>query len=370
MLPVSLKAVGYRCYHAGVWSAGGSARDSGFDRSCTVRGKEVVLSDDEAPGNAAEHKPEDAIAEGLCGFLKGHAQQTAAKPFFALVNLGDGMEGTQDDRRRERYAGRFDGGREALEKSRIERLWEMGMLLNTEFSPLLPAVEQGGAVQGRGVQHADFQRRMETQSARVEWMDQQLGRVLEQIKTMGAWDQTLVLVLSERSHHASSVPLHTPLRESGCGLHEAGIATPMIVHWPAGFRARGEAREHFVHAVDVAPTLLKVANVTWPKKTGEIAVPTADGVDILPVLRENKAPAARPLWWSCAGSRAYRLGDWKWISPKGKPVELYYLKQDRSELRDLADANFERVKEMELQWTRMADRFLGDWKDKSSAQGQ
>jgi arylsulfatase len=80
-------------------------------------------------------------------------------------------------------------------------------------------------------------------------------------------------------------------------------------------------------------------------------------VDLSGVLKENKALASRALWWSHEDHRAFRLGDWKWVATKGQPGELYYLKADRAETRDLALANMERLVEMEAQWSKMAARF-------------
>ena len=155
----------------------------------------------------------------------------------------------------------------------------------------------------------------------------------------------------------------SPLRHSEQGMHEGALAAPLLVHWPAGRKARGEWREQPVHVVDWAPTFLKMAGVAWPK-TGEneVAVPASDGGDLTPVLRENKSLPPRAFWWSQNGSRAFRLGDWKWVASKDRPVELYYLRADRSEFLDLAQANRERLLEMEVQWKRMEARFERDWK--------
>jgi arylsulfatase len=240
----------------------------------------------------------------------------------------------------------------------------MGLLLNAESAESSVAAAAGAAGNGLsrpGGSLLQFQRGMEAQAARVEWMDGEVGRILELLKGLGVWDRTVVWFAGEpspelpmpRQGAEEGGPLHAPLRESACGLHEAGIATPMIVHWPSGLRARGETREQAVHVVDVAPTVLKVAGWTDARKAGW----AMDGVDLSPVLRENKAVPPRPLWWERAGARAYRLGDWKWIAPVQKPVELYYLREDRSEMRDVAEVNFERIKEMEVQWKRMAERF-------------
>jgi arylsulfatase len=330
-LPESLQSAGYRCYHSGAWALGPVPRELGYERAFTVHPGGVQRLDDQlVAGTPAENgvRAEEPVADRMCEFLQTHAQQSAGKPFFAWVAFDGGGGVPQDEvPREEKPAGRFNAGRESVSKARLERLWEMGMLLNAELSTVSASVPASDLLQRGEAAPSEFQKKMEAHAARVERVDAQLGRILEQIKAMGAWDQTAVFVLSAPAEGA--VPLHAPLRESACGLHEAGIATPLIVHWPAGIRARGDTREQFVHAVDLTPTCFKIAGLLW--------------------------------WWGLAGSRAFRLGDWKWVAPRDRPVELYYLKEDRSEMRDLAEANFERVKEMEAQWTRMAARFRADW---------
>jgi hypothetical protein len=83
-------------------------------------------------------------------------------------------------------------------------------------------------------------------------------------------------------------------------------------------------------------------------------------VDASAALIENKALNQRALWWQIGDALAFRLGDWKWLESSDKTQELFYLKADRSETRDLASANHDRIKEMELQWRKMQARFKKD----------
>lgn len=358
MLPEKLKASGYRCYQAGDWPLWDTPAEAGFE------GRDAVS------GGSADSKTEPArqALDPVSELLRAHAQNAPKAPFFVFATLNGLPEHAADPLEDGPRSGRFDAGREVVCRQRLERLWSFGMLANAELSGVAPQISGSDLLQRQGVQPSEFQVRMEEQAQRVERLDRQIGRILDEIKAMGAWNHTAVFFLSESSSLVSAgpgdaglrVPVHTPLRESACGLHEAALATPLIVHWPAGIRARGDVREHFVHAVDLAPTLLKVAGAVPQKKSAEPGVPALDGVDLTVLLSDNKAPGPRPLWWEWKGGRAFRLGDWKWISPKDKPVELYYLREDRSEMRDLADVNFERVKEMEVQWTRMAGRFRQD----------
>jgi arylsulfatase len=199
-------------------------------------------------------------------------------------------------------------------------------------------------------------------------MDEAVGRVLEQVKRMGAWNQTIVLFASssgvtthgEADRAQTASVANTPFRFWGETVFEGGIASPLIAHWPAGVKSKDRLREQVVHAIDLAPTILRLTGALWPKKTGDAEVPAADGVDASAALIENKALNQRALWWQIGDALAFRLGDWKWLESSDKTQELFYLKADRSETRDLASANHDRIKEMELQWRKMQARFKKD----------
>src|SRR5690606_14429569 len=117
-------------------------------------------------------------------------------------------------------------------------------------------------------------------------MDREIGRVLEQLREMGAFENTLVLFLSDNGASAEimvrddghdpqaapgsaatylclgpgwSTTANTPFRRHKTWVHEGGIATPLIAHWPQGIDARGALRRSPGHVIDVVPTILEVA---------------------------------------------------------------------------------------------------------------
>jgi arylsulfatase len=390
LLPALLKSSGYGTYHSGKWHVDGSPLDGGFDHSYAVLDqdryfapKNHQLDHERLPQPEGGYYATTAIADHAIDFLKGHAQRTPKAPFFAYVAFTAPhfpLQAPEEDI--QRYKGRFAEGSDVLREARLKRLWDQGVLHNAELSAPTPPAK--GWTELTPSEKADFCTRMEVHAAMIDRMDQEIGRILAQIKEMGAAENTVVLFLSDNGASAESLVrgdgnssdampgsagsylclegqganlANTPLRYSKKFVHEGGITTPLIVRWPSGLKARGELREQPVHAVDIVPTLLKIANVQWPKMIGETAVPAADGLDLSAVLKENKAVPNRALWWSHENHCALRLGDWKWIATPGQPGELYYLKADRAETRDLAAANFERLQEMEAQWTKMANKF-------------
>ena len=143
---------------------------------------------------------------------------------------------------------------------------------------------------------------------------------------------------------------------------EGGISTPFIVHWPAGLGPdRAGAIEHRpAHLIDVMPTFLAAAGALYPQERGGEAIQPAEGVDLLPVLRGADAGARGPLFFEHHGNLAMREGRWKIVSAyrKEAPVrwQLYDMWADRTELRDLAAEQPERVARMASSWQRWADR--------------
>lgn len=374
ILPAFLKNSGYSCYHAGVWDFAMDPCTVGFDRSlASIAAREsdgaaVLMRDGKRLSmDAVKAESFENITSGLIDFLQEHSTQNGSLPFFAYVALESvDVEGALNAVEIEVDVSGFHVGTDVLRKERLERLWEGGLAANAELStPSVPAV---GWTALPDESQRRVQRAMALRTAAIARMDQAVGRVLEQVKRMGAWNQTIVLFASssgvtthgeaDRAQIASVA--NTPFRFWGETVFEGGIASPLIAHWPAGVKSKDRLREQVVHAIDLAPTILRLTGALWPKKTGDAEVPAADGVDASAALIENKALNQRALWWQIGDALAFRLGDWKWLESSDKTQELFYLKADRSETRDLASANHDRIKEMELQWRKMQARFKKD----------
>jgi arylsulfatase A-like enzyme len=200
---------------------------------------------------------------------------------------------------------------------------------------------------------------------------------------MGAADNTLVFFLSDNGASAEimvrgdghdphaecgtgatflsigpgwSSLCNTPFRRHKTWVHEGGICTPLIVHWPKGVAARGELRHTPGHVIDLVPTILDAAGGRVPDRWDGRPVPAAPGKSLVPAFARDGAVPRDSLWWLHEGNRAVRVGDWKLVAAgKDSPWELYDLKADRCETKDLARDKPEKVRELAAVWTRQFD---------------
>ena len=146
---------------------------------------------------------------------------------------------------------------------------------------------------------------------------------------------------------------NTPFRRHKTWVHEGGICTPFIVHWPAGMTAKGELRHTPAHVIDVVPTVLAAAGGSVPREWKGQPVPPVPGKSLVPALAKDVVIERNHLWWLHENNRALRQGHWK-IVAAGKDAlwELYDLSQDRCETNNLAKAMPEKVRELDAIWKR------------------
>jgi arylsulfatase len=131
---------------------------------------------------------------------------------------------------------------------------------------------------------------------------------------------------------------NTPLRLYKHCLHEGGISTPLIVHWPVAIPegVRGGISHSVGHLIDVTPTVLDAAGTTYPGPDQDRESLPLEGESLLPLIRgELSWGRARPVFWEHEGNRAVRsAGDGRWKLERRflGAWELYDTDADRTEL--------------------------------------
>lgn len=412
LLPDFLKPAGYRSYHSGKWHIDGKVLDAGFDRSYDTRNQGNFFS---AKGNMLDDQPV-AVPEDESGFysttatadhaiecLKDHAKNHAGKPFFHYVPFiapHFPLHALPEDI--EKYRDKYLAGWEAMREARFKRQKEMGMTktaLSALERDLGPPYAFPDAIEKLGPgevtrplpwsELTEEQRRfqatkMAIHAAMVDRMDQEIGRIIGQIKAMGQFENTVIFFASDNGASAEimvrngghdpkappgseatylclgpgfSSACNTPHRRHKTWVHEGGTSTPLIVHWPAGIKAKGELRSSPGHVVDIVPTVLELAGIEKPKEWKGEPIPEAPGKSLVPALKEDVAISRESIWWLHEGHRAVRVGDLKLVAAEGDPWELYDLKTDRAEQNNLAAKMPEKVKELEKVWQAQTDEF-------------
>lgn len=413
-----LRPAGYRTYHSGKWHIDGEPTKNGFDRS---------ESNSRGPGFFESIKKKDrdpkfylttATAEYAINCLKDHATSYSSRPFFQFVAFRAPhfpLHALPEDI--ERYRGRYDLGWDALREQRHKRQRELGIHV-AELSPLEPEVgppysfPDQIAVLGPGeinrpvpwdelsAEQQQFQStKMSIHAAMIDRMDREIGRILDQLRRMNAFDNTLICFLSDNGasaeimvrgdgHKPTAAPgsaetylclgpgfssaANTPFRRHKTWVHEGGISTPFIVHWTDGIKARNKLCRSVGHVVDIAPTILDLAGV----KTDADGVPPMSGKSLKPVFENHSVSVRDEIWFYHEGNRALRQGDWKIIhSNASRPFpwrrssaagalnnnvewSLYNLKTDRAEQYDLSKNHSDKVEAMAARWEKLRKQFL------------
>ncbi len=365
------------------------------------------------PENDAEYQPKngfyytDAISDNAVRYIKENDKD---KPFFLYVAYTAAhwpLHARETDIAK--YKGKYDGGYDAIRQARFKRMQEIGMI--GAESKLSPTVGNWETLENKDV----ALRNMETYAAMVTSMDEGIGRIVKQLKDQDILDNTLILFMQdnggcqedflvnrrddgERAAAPSAgamskdelqfdmVPKksrdgfpmrlgpkvmpgpadtynmyginwanvsNTPFRLYKHFVHEGGSSSPLIVHWPAAVKAKGEWRKTPGHLIDVMATCMDVSGADYPKTHNGNEIKPMEGKSLVPVFN-GKTIDRDALYWEHEKNCAIRVGKWKLVGsgvltddgPDISKWELYNMDEDRSELNNLAKSNPEMVQKL------------------------
>lgn len=129
---------------------------------------------------------------------------------------------------------------------------------------------------------------------------------------------------------------NTPFRRYKHWVHEGGIATPLIAHWPKVIKQHGKLSHQPGHLIDIMATCRDIAGAAYPKKHKGSDITPLEGLSLLPILSGDKLNTDRAIFWEHEGNRAVRKGKWKLVATRKGNWELYDIEADRTETNDLA----------------------------------
>jgi arylsulfatase A-like enzyme len=346
----------------------------------------------------------DAISDQAAAYIRQHADQNPEQPFFQYVAYtAPHWPLHAHDEDIAKYKGRFDAGWDALREARLQRLVDAGILDKawalTERDPTQPAWTQA--------EHKEWLLRcMEVYAAQIDRMDQGIGRILDALEQTGQMENTLVIFMSDNGACAEDIPenvpvdelvnnlmiarsrtrdgaevrfgnkpdimpgaedtyqsygtawanlSNTPFRLYKHWIHEGGISTPLIFHWPQGISEKGGVRHTPGYLPDIMSTILDISSTTYPQQRDGKPVPALEGTSLMSVFNGDVGERG-PMFWEHEGNAAVRIGNWKLVRKYPDPWELYDMAQDRTETRDLSAQHPERVADMRARYDEWAAR--------------
>ncbi|MES2695460.1 MAG: arylsulfatase [Verrucomicrobiota bacterium] len=330
----------------------------------------------------------NAFNDHAVRFVNEHRKEQAGKPFFLyLAHTAAHWPMQAKPADIAKYAGKYDGGYTPIRQARLEKMRKLGLIdAAWKTSPQFGDWSK--------VERKDWEARcMEVYAAMIDNMDQGIGRLVAALKANGQFENTLIVYLQDNGACAETVGRNpaaakkggkggggglppmpgpedtwigygeawanvssTPFRLYKHYTHEGGIGTPLIAHWPAGIKRRGEIEQQPGHLIDIMATAVDISGIPYPKERDGLKIQPMEGRSLAPAFAGKKIER-EALFWEHEGNRALRMGDWKLVA-KGThtPWELFNMKSDRTEMNDLAQAQPDRVKEMASIWDRWARR--------------
>ena len=261
-----------------------------------------------------------------------------------------------------------------------------------------------------------YSRMMEVYAGFLTHTDAQVGRLVEHVKSLGEFDNTIFIVMSDNGASAEGGPKgsynevfffnfvpesleenlkridllgtpkahnhypwgwawagNTPFKRWKRETHEGGVTDPLIVHWPQGIKQGGGVRHQYTHAVDLMPTLLDLLQIAPPAEIAGISQSPIEGVSFAHTLNQpDVATKHLTQYFEMMGSRALYHDGWKAVvfhpmmgfaydgSDASLPFdrdewELYNIDNDRAEIHNLAQTHPEKLQEMIALWWREAE---------------
>ncbi len=409
-----LGAAGYGTYMAGKWHVGMLDQDRwplqrGFDRFWgVVPGALNYFAPEHPRGITADNEPitrlvstterrfytTDAFTDHAIGFVGEHLDGARKDdPFFLYLAYNAPhwpIQAHEEDIAK--YRGKYRIGWDELRQRRLARQIELGLIdpdwQLTERDPKVPAWDSLDEDQ-----QDEMDLRMAIYAAMIDRVDQNVGKLVAFLRERGILDDTLILFLSDNgacaeggilgNHDVRDVEQrnarymiayggawanasNTPFRRYKHWSHEGGVATPFFAHWPNGIDAHEAWETQPAQLLDVMPTLVELAETSYPTELAGNAILPMEGVSLVPAFRGQDLARSRPMFVEHEGHGFVRDGRWKLVALKvarndgyhPEAWELYDMLRDRTETTPLND-----------EFPAVVERLGGAWKDWSERVG-
>ncbi|WPP50770.1 arylsulfatase [Catalinimonas niigatensis] len=373
---------GFEKYYGNIWGV-----VDFFDPFSLVNGTEAVK---EVPEN---YYHTDAITDSATAYIRAFSQDE--QPFFLYVAHTAPhwpLQALPEDI--EKYEDTYTVGWDAIREARYQRMVEKGIIDSTKY-PLSSRWKDELTWEDNPHKEWDA-RAMAVHAAMIDRLDQGIGRIVETLETTGELENTLILFLSDngaspedcmrygpgfdrpsmtRSGEEIAYPVdksvmpgpqttftsigerwanvsNTPFQYWKMESYEGGINTPMIAYWPKGITAnQGKLVPQVGHVMDFMTTFIEMAQVQYPEKYHDRQITPLQGISLLPIFKGEEREGHPVLFNEHMGARYVRTADWKQVSlDANSPWKLYRIREDGTEMNDLADQHPEVIRELDSLW--------------------
>lgn len=400
-----LKTAGYATYMTGKWHVTnerkihGEVKDNwplqrGFDRYFGIIPgganyfTPVIYSGNKSFKAPADFYLTDAISDSSVKFVNEHFSGDSGNPFFMYVAYTAPHWPLHAPKQViDKYKDVYKKGWDSIRQERFQKQQEIGLFrLGTMLSPKDTQVKDW--VDLPDAEKEEMAMRMAIYAAQTEIMDRGIGAIVGALKKNNTLENTLIFFLSDNGACAEFISSgkskavdgseetfesyrlpwanvsSTPYREYKHFTHEGGIATPLIVHWPAGIKRtlNNQFVSGYGHLTDIMATCVDVAAASYPA--------TFKGTGILPLEGKSLYPhfSGKPnnrgrIYWEHEANIAVREGKWKLVAktPEGAAfstdaIQLFDMDADPTEMKDLGKTYPQLVRELYADWQRWAEK--------------
>ncbi|MEN9363310.1 MAG: hypothetical protein RI903_618 [Bacteroidota bacterium] len=387
-----LRKNGYQTFMSGKWHVGEQEEDwpnqrgfdhyfgliSGANSYYELLARRQLVEDNQKFTPDSNFYMTDAISDKAIHYLKTAEKE---KPFFLYVAYTAPHWPLHAPQKViDQYRQTYQKGWEKLREERFARQQKSGLLQISQLPPIDPAIARFDTIKNP----REYIDKMATYAAMMQIMDEGIGRIMQEVKAKGEWDNTVFMFLSDNGacheilddrsvrdlgeegyQKSLTSPVgakgsyttygkewasagNTPFRMYKHWMHEGGISTPLIVHYPKLIK-KGFQTNQVGHIMDLFPTILDMSHIR-PSKA-------IQGKSLLPILKQKIRDPHPFIAWEHQGNRAIREGDWKLVwDDEVKKWELYNLKNDRIEAHDLAKSMPGKRNDLLAKYTQWAQK--------------
>lgn len=362
-----LKKAGYQTFMSGKWHVGERPQDwprkRGFDRYYGLisgassfyeitpqeKAKRFFVSDDAIIDIPKGFYATDTYTDSAISFIRSSHPSSPFFLYLAYTAPHYPLHAPEEDIAK--YSFLYTQGWDIIRQQRYEKQIQNG-LADARYH-LTPRAAHLTTWTGDDDKN-QWVRKMAVHAAMVDRLDQNIGRLIHFLKAQKKYDNTLIVFLSDNGASAEKVNMdklhdpskrigekgsyatigeqwasvsNTPFKRYKHFIHEGGINTPMIIHWPKGIKARKGFTPGVGHVMDLMPTAMELAG---KKSTA------TDGIS-LSYLWNGKVHPERTIYWEHENNLGLRKGRWKLVKENDETQwSLYDLEQDPTEMTDLS----------------------------------